>query len=941
MKSNIIAKRRRRFFAAVTALIMSAANLSVPVGAYMLDCISYDPDQRKLRAEIVAEEGDLPLENKSLIYTINVKPNMEKPPSCTEEGFVGYESGSMGSFNVINNGNTEAISVFESGSVRVPALGHNYTSEVTTPATCVSTGVMKYTCSRCLDTYNDTIPVIEHNTAANGSAITVSYVDTEHGGTIEATLTIAAPALAAYGGSGSAGAVLDGTADFKAATGMNVSASDIVYSGTLSDGTAYAESSEPPTNAGTYAASITVDGATASVNYTISKADPVYVIPESTATYGDTLADAALAEGWKWADDTQKVGDAGINAFSAVYTPDDKVNYNTVTADVSVKVEKAEPSCTAPTAIEGLEYTGKAQALLTAGSTSDGKMLYSSDGEGFNSDIPKGTNAGSYTAYWKVQGDKNHLDSEVNTISVTIAPADAQGAPIPNVLTYNGKPQELVKAGEAEGGEMQYALGEDGDYSADIPTAVDAGSYTVYYKIKGDSDHNDTEPQAMNISIAKAPQEAPVLEHTDETAAGKNDGTISGLAEGMQMSTTGAEEDYTDVSDTVLTDLAPGTYYVRYAGNDNLLASEAEAVTIKAGRNITITFDTDGGTEIPAITGAYGTAVNTPEDPVKEGYAFAGWDRDIPETMPAEDMTVTALWNINSYTIIFNTDGGSQTAPINAEYGAAVTAPEDPVKEGFVFAGWDKDIPETMPAENMTINAIWEKASDPYIEPEIEPKPEPEPEEEPHPSKYTSYSTSSYGPSAPSTTTMQDASTISVTIPPVSLIDNKKISAEYVSSRRIRIRWDKIGGAENYSVYYVEGNKEYKIGETTKTVYYVKNAIPGKVYKFRVKYTTKDGISKPSKSLEISIKKTADKPVVSASVKNNKIILKWTKVPNAEKYAVYRLTADGKLKLIAKTDKTNIEIVPKSADKGYAVKALVNGKWTKVTKSDIVPVVEE
>ncbi|MBQ3920520.1 MAG: hypothetical protein II695_12660, partial [Oscillospiraceae bacterium] len=83
MKSNIIAKRKRRFFAALTALIMSAANLSVPVGAYVLDCISYDPDQRKLRVEIVAEEGDLPLETKPLIYTINVKPNKEKPPSCT------------------------------------------------------------------------------------------------------------------------------------------------------------------------------------------------------------------------------------------------------------------------------------------------------------------------------------------------------------------------------------------------------------------------------------------------------------------------------------------------------------------------------------------------------------------------------------------------------------------------------------------------------------------------------------------------------------------------------------------------------------------------------------------------------------------------------------------------------------------------------------------
>ena len=121
----------------------------------------------------------------------------------------------------------------------------------------------------------------------------------------------------------------------------------------------------------------------------------------------------------------------------------------------------------------------------------------------------------------------------------------------------------------------------------------------------------------------------------------------------------------------------------------------------------TITFNTDGGTEIPAITQDYGTEIIMPADPTKIGYTFAGWDKDIPVTMPAENVTITAKWTINQYTIAFDTDGGSYIAPITQDYNTAVTAPENPSKTGYTFAGWDKTIPATMPAENVTIKAQW------------------------------------------------------------------------------------------------------------------------------------------------------------------------------------------------------------------------------------------
>lgn len=124
-------------------------------------------------------------------------------------------------------------------------------------------------------------------------------------------------------------------------------------------------------------------------------------------------------------------------------------------------------------------------------------------------------------------------------------------------------------------------------------------------------------------------------------------------------------------------------------------------------KQYTITFDTDGGSEIASITQDYGTAIAAPANPTREGYTFMGWDKEIPTTMPAENMTITAQWRINRYTITFDTDGGSAVAPITQDYGTAITAPADPTRGGYTFIGWDTEIPTTMPAENITVTALW------------------------------------------------------------------------------------------------------------------------------------------------------------------------------------------------------------------------------------------
>ena len=122
----------------------------------------------------------------------------------------------------------------------------------------------------------------------------------------------------------------------------------------------------------------------------------------------------------------------------------------------------------------------------------------------------------------------------------------------------------------------------------------------------------------------------------------------------------------------------------------------------------TITFKPENGGQDIVIKQDYGTAITAPANPTKTGYTFAGWDKTIPTTMPAGNMTITAQWQVNQYTITFKPENGGQDIVIKQDYGTAITAPANPTKTGYTFAGWDKTIPTTMPAGNMTITAQWQ-----------------------------------------------------------------------------------------------------------------------------------------------------------------------------------------------------------------------------------------
>ena len=126
----------------------------------------------------------------------------------------------------------------------------------------------------------------------------------------------------------------------------------------------------------------------------------------------------------------------------------------------------------------------------------------------------------------------------------------------------------------------------------------------------------------------------------------------------------------------------------------------------------TITVKPENGKADITITQDYGTPITAPTL-TREGYTFKGWDKEIPETMPADNITVKAQWEINQYTIAFDTNGGSEIAPITQDYGTEITAPDNPTRKGYTFKGWDREIPKTMPAENITITARWKDTEKP------------------------------------------------------------------------------------------------------------------------------------------------------------------------------------------------------------------------------------
>ena len=294
------------------------------------------------------------------------------------------------------------------------------------------------------------------------------------------------------------------------------------------------------------------------------------------------------------------------------------------TAEFNIARTKAVLT-TKPTAVANLVYTGDALNLITAGVVDGGTMQYKLGVDGiWSSEIPTATNADKYTVYYKVLGDDSHsdlIDDEKQQLTVTIAKADAQvTAPTAKTgLKYNGESQELIVAGSAIGATIEYKLG-DGEWTTGIPTAIDAGEYTVIYRAVADANYNvvDTEQQ-LTVTIAKA--DAQVTAPTAKTGLKYNGESQELVVAGSAVGATieyklGNGEWTTGIPTATDADEYTVVYRAVAAANYNVVDTEQQLTVTIAKIADSIDFSLDNvtvrcGDSVPELTAtsASGTAV--------------------------------------------------------------------------------------------------------------------------------------------------------------------------------------------------------------------------------------------------------------------------------------------------------------------------------------------
>lgn len=337
------------------------------------------------------------------------------------------------------------------------------------------------------------------------------------------------------------------------------------------------------------------NAASATVSFEITKAESTCTAPSAKPDLKYTGHDQELVTVGLTNDGTMKYSltedgeystDIPVGKDAKKYTVyykvvGDKNHSDTTPSSVTVTIGRGEWIVTAPVAKPGLKYNCVGQELITAGNVEDnGKLLYSTDGTVFDENIPQGENSGTFDIYYKVNADANHNEfTEETPIAVTIAKADwSVTAPTAITPSYTGSAQEIVNAGEVKDADgssvtnkMLYSMTGNDDYSTTIPAASEVGSYTVYYKVDGDDNHNEYTVKTMTATIEKADRiNLPTVVMAGYTFAATDELPTPSLSENAaenpdavfwyntENSFTGAKE-WKNISSTTLDS---GTYYM-------------------------------------------------------------------------------------------------------------------------------------------------------------------------------------------------------------------------------------------------------------------------------------------------------------------------------------------------------------------------------------------
>ena len=336
------------------------------------------------------------------------------------------------------------------------------------------------------------------------------------------------------------------------------------------------------------------------------KPTPDGEITAAEITYGDALSKSTISGKMKDPDTGKSVNgtfawtNGTINPNAGDYEAEWRFTpaagyekYATATGTVTIKVNKATPTFTAPTAQENLTYTGREQALITAGSvTSGGTMQYSLTENGtYSQDIPAGTDAGAYTVWYRVIGDANHNDTAPASVAVRIGQ----------------KPLTIT-------GVTAVSKSYDGTTNADISsvtfdgvTLIRGTDYTVtanFDDASVDSGKNVTATVTLMGQTAK--------NYALEQSSFTTTGNIT-KAHGGSLKTVELEQKYTDVSDHTYTPDWAGLP----AGQDWTFSSEASIVLLKqdfAADGNLLTYAISGGKVGDKITITLKASCNNYED---------------------------------------------------------------------------------------------------------------------------------------------------------------------------------------------------------------------------------------------------------------------------------------------------------------------------------------
>lgn len=539
------------------------------------------------------------------------------------------------------------------------------------------------------------------------------------------SFTLTAPTNLVYDGTDKK-ATLEGVDAFNAATGLNVSANDIIYNDLTNVVT-------ETKNSGTYQALYTLQTdfprPFVGITFTVAKANPTCTAPTGlTATYGQTLADVTLtnpsgntAGTWAWADSRTSVGNFGTNTFKASFVPTDTTNYNTKTnIDISVTVGKA--NLTPTVSIDNWTYGQEPNAPSVSGNVGDGTVTYTYATKGsdnFSATVP--TNAGNYTVKATIVATTNY-NGGTATADFTIEKADpTYTVPTGLYATYGDTLADVtLPTGWAWANNTQ-SVGNIGTntFKANF-TPADTANYNIISGIDVTVKVDKTAGKEAVISTdtmsytsdsiyieGVAGQEYVIVpKGTAVTDADWNTSVkpdperdnwvfFENLKEATEYEIYArtAETETAFASDAVKANVYTTLSSIGWTYDSELVGvtitvepePETEGLTYKWYQDV-VTVDEEGRenhalTEIPAATGNSYTFRTEDVGKHITVKIFAG-DSEVGEVTTMEPVALCG-------TVIFNSMGGSELKQLtDVAYQSAIKAPTDPTREGYAFDGW-------------------------------------------------------------------------------------------------------------------------------------------------------------------------------------------------------------------------------------------------------------